>query len=190
VQRYVLTERGKFLIAIFIIVFFLLVPALIFIIRTLSRDSNEPPHNSNGIYQNGEETDDHDDIQGIPPESTPELPDDGDKGQEAQDPSLSGPESFDLDAGTMVFLFTPQLQNALDESTISAIGELLTSQKNTNNAKIAIDIPQLPDNDAATLTNAILEAFSIHGVPLSDITFFVYQPDPDTLTFKINISFQ
>ena len=189
-QRYVLTERGKFLIAIFIIVFFLLLPALIFIIRTLSRDSNEPPHNSNGIYQNGEETDDPDDIQGNLPEPTLEPTGEGDDSQETQDPSLSDLESFDLAAGTMVFLFTPQSQSTLDESTISAIGELMTSPKNTNDAIIAVEIPQLHDNDAAILNNAILEAFNIHGVPLSDIIFFVYQPDPDTQTFKISISFQ
>ena len=173
-QRYILTERGKFLVAIFIIVFFLLLPALIFAIWALTRDagSMDAPSDANGIHQNGTGS--------FSPEPTP---------VDTPDPSLDDLVAFDLDAGTMTFLFTPDIQDTIDNHIDTKLGELLTSPKNTYNAKIAVEIPQLSDTETVTLTTAILNAFTKHEVPLSDIVFFVYQPAPDIKTYEISLSF-
>jgi len=190
-QRYVLTERGKFLVAIFVIVFFLLLPALIFAIWALARGaaSTDLPPDTNGIHQNGTGSFTPEPSLEGTPEPSPALPNNNDSESTSLDPSLDDLVAFDLDAGTMTFLFTPGIQDNIDNHIDTKIGELLTSPKNANNAKIAVDIPQLPDNDTVILTTAILDTFTKHEVSLGDIVFFVYQPDPDIQTFEINISF-
>ena len=190
-QRYILTERGKFLVAIFVIVFFLLLPTLIFAVWVLTRGaaSTDLPPETSGVHQNG--------ISSFSPEPSPEntpdssltLPNDDNTGPSSIAPSLDGQIVFDLNAGVMTFLFTPDLQDTLDSDTDTKLGELLTSPKNTTDAKIAVEIPQLPDTETAILTTAILNAFNKHEVPLSDIIFFVYQTVPDAQTFEIKISF-
>jgi hypothetical protein len=191
-QRYILTERGKFLVAILVIVIFLLLPAMIIAIWALTREAETThlPPDTNGIYQNGTGSFSPE----PPPIDTPDpslnLPNDDNNESTHPDTSLDDLVAFDLEAGTMTFLFTPNQQDALDSNVDTKLGELLTSLKNTNNAKIAVDIPQLPDTDTAILTTAILDAFTKHEVPLGDIVFFVYQPDPDVQTFEIHISFQ
>jgi len=190
-QRYVLTERGKFLVAILVIVFFLLLPTAIIAIWALTRDpaSTDLPPDTNGIHQNGNGSFSPE----PPPEDTPDpslnLPDDDNNESTHPDTSLNDLVAFDLEAGTMTFLFTPNQQDTLDSNIDTKLGELLTSPKNTNDAKIAVEIPQLPDTETAILTTSILNAFIRHEVSLSDIIFFVYQPDTDIQTFEINISF-
>jgi len=173
VQRYVLTERGKLLVATLIVLFLILPPVIILSIRTTSGD---------GVSD------------GAAPKATPDLvqhipPIEDDK-PTTNNPSLNGTVTVDLDSGNMVFMFTPQTQTALDSDTTSLIGQLLTSPKNTAGSKIAVEIPQLPDDEAVILTTAIINALSTHGVLLSDIIFFIYQPDAGIKTFKVNISFQ
>ena len=191
-QRYVLTERGKFLVAILVIVFFLLLPATIIAIWALTRETEttDLPPDTNGIYQNSTGSFSPE----PPPEDTPDpllnLPDDDNNESTHPDTSLNDLVAFDLEAGTMTFLFTPNQQDTLDSNIDTKLGELLTSPKNTNDAKIAVEIPQLSDNDTAILTTAILNAFNNHNVPLNDIVFFVYRPEPDISAFEVNISFQ
>lgn len=185
--RYVLTERGKFLVAILVIVFFI-IPLAIIATWALTRDttSTGSPNDSNGFHQNGTGPEILE-----PSTEQPQVPQDGDaNGTAPHDPPLTGTINFDLNAGAMTFLFTPGQQSALDDDTASKIGELLTSPKNTLEAKIAAEIPQLSDNETAILTSAILDVFNTLEVPLSDIVFFVYQPEPGTKTFEVSISFQ
>jgi len=154
---------------------------MIFAIWALTRDTapSEPPPGENGIYQNGSEP--------LLPEPSPEST--PDTSLTSPDTSLAGPVAFDFENGTMTFLFTPNQQDVIDNNTDIKLGELLTSPKNTNDAKIAVEIPQLPDAETAILTTAILNVFNKHGVPLSEIVFFVYEPEPDIKTYEINISF-
>ena len=171
-RGYVLTERGKFLIAI-IIVLLLIIPSIIFIVRA-SMLANAP-----------------DDLSQMPnPDLVQFLPPGNDEEPASPDSSLSGPIALDVDNGLLTFLFMPGVQTSLDENTISMIGELLTSPLNTSEAKIAVEIPQLPDNDAAVLTAAIINAFDIYLVPISKITFFVYILSSDIDVCEINISFR
>jgi len=167
-QRYVLTERGKLLVAT-LIVLLLILPPVILVIRSSQNDSS----------QDAEQ-----------PKTTPDLiqylPTPDSNEPVSSDTSIT----MDVNEGIMTFLFSPELQTTLDENTASAIGQLLTSPKNTNGAKLAVEIPQLADDKTAVITTAILNTLNSHEVPLSDIIFFVYQPDTDIKEFKINISFQ
>jgi len=191
VRRYVLTERGKILVAS-LIAFFLILPSLILVIWVLPRvsSSKDLPPASNGEQQNGSESI----VIDPPPVSTPdpidEPSDNYPEDQEPLDPNLTGVKTFDFDAGILTFLFTPELQTALDDNITSMIGELLTSPKNIDNAKISVEIPNLPDEETEVLTTAIINAFTKHDVSLSDIVFFVYQPKQDEQTFAIKMYFQ
>ena len=171
-QRYVLTERGKLLVAM-IIVLFLILPPVILVIRSSQNDAS----------QDAEQ-----------PKPTPDLiqylPTPDNSKPVSSDSSYDSSIAMDLNEGIMTFLFSPEMQTSLDEDTTTAIGQLLTSPKNTGDAKLAVEIPQISDAETAVITSAILNVFSSHSIPLSDIIFFVYQPDEDIKTFKINISFQ
>jgi len=190
-QRYIITERGKLLIAI-LIIFVLFLTALILVIWLLTRDisteipvigSSDLPQNSLGLSAS---------------ESTPEIPYDspqvspgGDcNGSLSPDSSLAGPIAFDLDAGLLTFLFTPDTQDALGEDTVSMIGELLKSPKNVNGAMIAVEIPLLSDDETAMLTTAVTDVFEEYNVPLGYVIFLVYQPEPYLKTFTVSISFR
>jgi len=157
VRGYVLTERGKLLVAM-LIVLFLILPSIIFVVyaSTQNTQPEEPPTDSSV----------------------------------AQPPPINNDSaSLDINAGKMTFLYAPDSQTTLDENTSSMIGQLLTSTKNTPDSKIAVEIPQLTDEETAVLTTVILNTFINHDVSLSDIVFYVYRPESDTEPFKINISF-
>ena len=171
-QRYVLTDRGKLLIAMLIILFIILMSVII-IGQSLMRfkSSNESIDGSNDIHQN--KTD--------PVSPEPDLENATDEEQ--------APQNNGIDIETMSFRFSPGLQTDLDDETVTKLGQFLMSSKNTKDSKISVEIPLLADDDTAVITTAIINAFNIYEVPLSDIVFFVYQPEPATETFEINMSF-
>jgi len=177
-QRYSLTERGKLLIAM-LIVFFLIIPSIIIVVITATRNS-KPDESLPAEISTEHSTD----------STVPSPGQDNQTGSPPPDSSLEGPISFDLEAGTLTFLFTPEHQTVLDSSTNEKIGELLESPKNTSNAKIAVEIPQLPDEETAKMTTVILNAFLAHDYSINDILFFIYEPQHTTNTYEITVSFQ
>ncbi|MCL2821015.1 MAG: hypothetical protein FWD38_09375 [Oscillospiraceae bacterium] len=180
-RGYVLTERGKLLVAM-LIVLFVILPSVVFIVRASSRGTSATgtPHGSAEAPKNTPDL-----MQFLPANEE----DDKDE-PETVTPSLTGPISFDLDEGEMIFLYMPDSQDTLDDATISKIGELLGSPKNTSDTKIAIEIPQLSDSDAGNLTSAVINAFEINHVPLSEIVFLVNRTEPDAKIFEVKISFR
>ena len=188
--KYVITERGKIAIAI-IVMFFLIMPSLILVFWLMTRNSNsnETFTDRSGSIQSNADPADSEQASDAASGSSQESSNGNNNGPESYDPSLTGVKSFDFDAGIMSFLFTPDQQVAIDDNTSSMIGELLTSPKNTDDAKIAVEIPQLSDEETTVLTNAVINVLSSHDVSVNDIIFFVYQPEEDIRTFVINISF-
>jgi len=182
VRGYVLTERGKILVAM-LVVLFLIIPSVIIFIYTSSQNTHhdESPDVSNNIHQNGTEpaSSEHTSETASPPDETQAL----------SNESSADSVSLDIEAGRMTFLFAPETQAAIDDNTSSMIGQLLASPKNTDDSKIAVEIPQLTDDETAKLTTIILNAFISHGIQLSDIVFFVYLPESDEAPFEIKISF-
>jgi len=181
VRGYVLTERGKLLVAM-LIVLLIVLPTIIITVWAVSREMppSEPTTGSDETVQNDSSL------------ASPEPV--GDPTSDAPSTSQEAPDNdtvaFDYSAGTMTFQFAPDSQTELNDSTVAKINELLTSPKNTNDAQIAVEIPQLPDEETAALTNAIITAFADLEVSLSKVVFFVYTPDSGISTFDVNISFR
>jgi len=188
-QKYALTERGRLLIAM-IIMFILILPSLIIVfwLFTQNSSSNESNHSSNAVSQNNIDTTDSESAHDTAPDSSQAATHGDNDGSLSKDQSLSGLRAFDIDAGVIKFLFTPDSQTALDDDTTSTIGQLLASPKITNDSKVTVEIPQLSDDKMAIITTAIIDAFNSLNVPLSEIVFFVYEPDPDIETYEIRMS--
>ena len=190
-QRYILTERGKFLIAMLIMIVLFLI-SLLLIIWSLTRasapeksidGSGDEPQSNISLSSSGPSTEN-------PADSSQASPGGDNNGSLSPGSALAGPTAFDFDDGLMTFLFTPGSQTALDADTVSMIGELLKSPKNITGVTIAIEIPHLSDEDTAVMTTAIIDAFELHEIPLSSVVIFVYQPEPNIKTFAVNISFR
>ena len=187
--KYVITERGKIAIAI-VVMFFLIMPSLILVFWLMTRNtnSNETFTDRSGSIQNNSDPADSEKASEAAAGSSHDPL--NNKEPESHDPSLTGVKSFDFEAGIMSFLFTPELQTAIDDNTIHMIGELLASPQNTGDRKIAVEIPQLSDESTLIITTAIIDAFNTHDIPVNDIIFLVYQPEADIRTSEISISFQ
>jgi len=180
--RYILTERGKFLVAL-LVAFVLVLSLVVLTVWALSRNSS-----LNNASQNNSVSGDSGDNSENPYNSSQGSS--GSTGSESLDPSLSGPIGFDLDEGLLLLLFSPDKQNALDNESVSLIGELLKSPMNIRGTKIAIEIPRASDEDTAKITTAVLDAFSTYDVSVNNIQFYIYEPETNIRTFLINISFR
>jgi len=171
-QRYVLTERGKLLVAT-LIVLGLILPSVIILFR-VSLSDIEPDSQNGGSHLVSDQPADV----GLPPDTglspSPEISNDG------------SVIVFDIDAGAMTIVLSSGFDFILSDYAVSKIGELLTSPLNTEGATFSADIPFLPDAEAAILTSSIIDAFMLHGVVVNDIIFFVYQHENDE-EFNINI---
>lgn len=181
--RYILTERGKFIIAL--LVAFIIVLSLLFIaIWALS--PNAAPNNmsqGNGGANGSDSNPDN-------PYSSSQGSSGGNSGSGAADSTLEGPIAFDLEEGILTFLFTLDAQTAIDDESFSLLGDLMSSPRNIRGSKIAVEIPKLPDEDTATLTSIILNAFADQGVSAHSILFYIYQPELNVRTFTISVSFR
>ena len=135
-----------------------------------------------------------------PPVEPPDEPDDpeepvdpGDPGGDVHPPEPElpeiGPIGIDRSAGTMQFLFAPELQTSLDADTIAMLGDFITSPRNTNNARILVEIPVLPAAQTTTLTLAIADAFSQYGVSQRVLSFETYRSDLTEDSFEVMLSF-
>ena len=190
-QNYAITERGKLILVMFVVLFIVL-PSVVIVAWIATRDlaPKEPDDGSNGAIQDD-----------IDPAASKQDSDD------TPDPAVTQPRSdesgaippgtsnddlpvFNLEAGIMTFLFIPESQTTLDENIVSKIGEFLSSPQNTGDSIIAVNIPHLPDNDTEILTNTLIDALESHEVPLSYIVFNIYQPNPNAHEFEITIFFQ
>lgn len=160
-RGYVLTERGKLLVAM-LIVLLLIVPSVLIVVWLSSRDNTPNDDEANN------------------PDSS-------------QDSSASDNRnmvSFDLSAGLMTFLFSPGSQSSIDDYTAVRIGDLLKSPHNTDTSIIAVEMPLLSDDEAAILTNAIIDAFGKNNISMSDVVFYVYHPETSSSSYEVNISFR
>jgi len=182
VRGYELTGRGKFLVAVLIIVILLTILAFTPIFRGLSRNTppDDSPHDQD-IHQND----------ATPAPVAPERDSETDSCDVPASQNGSNDDSavIDIDAGILTFQFSPASQKTLSDSTLSMIGELAKSQKYTADSMFTVEIPQLSDDDdAVRLTTAIIEAFTSFDVPLGDIILFIYKAESGAATFEIKIS--
>jgi len=186
-QGYIITERGKWVIAILILVV-IIIPSVIFTVRffTLRATINEPQNNLHEEQKTGD---------GISSSEPPEeigsgsdsSPANGNYSSDASLPILTNLISYDLDAGIIIFTFTPGQITSLDDNTASKVGELVLSPLYREETKIAVEIPQLADNDISVLTTAINNTLTSFDVSLNDIIFFIYQPEQEMQEYIIKI---
>jgi len=150
-----------------LVVVLIVIPLIVFAASVLTREIND---NRSGVSIN----------------DTPQSAD----GEMSGDQLQENPEDFDFSDGVMKFMFTPSTQTSLDENTIAMLGAFLTSPQNTENAKIAVEIPQLPDAESNIITTAVINALTNFEVPLSKIIFYVYQAPSGMESYELKIMTQ
>ena len=190
-HKYELTERGKIIIAILVVLLFLVLPAAILAYKAWAAGPQAPPpsHSTEAT--------------GTPPPSLeypPQISEspppngggfnppngypsngngngnghgNGNGGQESSRPPEFGPTGGTPSEGTLTFLFSPHLQNTLDAETLSVLGVFLSSPNNTPNSQIAVEMPKLSGEDAEKLVSAIVNAFAALGVRENKLAFIV-----------------
>ena len=101
----------------------------------------------------------------------------------------SGPTGGNPSAGTLSFLFSPDYQNALDSETMSLLVDLLSSPSSSLNSTIAVETSMLPDNYTQKLMTAVISAFSEHEIPEQRITHVPQPSETAGETIEVNLYF-
>jgi len=173
-----LTERGKIIIAIILVALIFVLPALILAVKAWNssppppdipsqdvQPDDSPPKISDGPLPDGSGFNPTDPVENgeqgsfDPPVDPP------------YEPPAFGPVSIDLTAGIMLFKFSPDHQDAIDEETFKMIGDFLRSPKNTAASRIAVEMPKLPEDDTSNLIAVITDVFASHNVSLEKLAF-------------------
>ena len=196
-RKYDLTERGKIIIAVILVTLIFVIPAIILAAKAWNSSpppedppktevpADPPPVISNTPLPEGS---------GVDP-NYPQQPGNGEQGsfdppvEPPDEPDPFGPVDIDVSAGTMSFLYSPDLQNTLDADTISMLGEFITSPQNTADSQINVELPQLSGEEASELITAITDAFTQHNVAQDDIKYVVSSSVPEDNIFEIFLSF-
>jgi len=191
VKRYAITDRGKLILVMFAVLFIAL-PSIIIVAWIVTRDTT-PKEQDNGLntaIQNDVDLEDSEETPDTTSDFTQTPPDSYDGESEPRDPSTGDPEDLESNDGVLSFMYTPGLQTALDSDTFTNIGNFIFSPYYTEGKKVVIEMPRLPHDDGEILTAELIEVFVLHFVPLSDIVFFLYEPDPNAQEFEVTITFQ
>lgn len=204
---YELTDRGKIIIAVVIALVFFLLPAAIFMFSALA---DKPPDNldpeASWTPPSIVETPPSQTIQSpppsggdfsppevtiIPPETTTDNPgeDVPEDGNNQVDPPGPGPVGGNPSEGTLSFMFSPNLQETLDEKTASLLGEFLSFSGNTEDSVIAVELPLLSAEAKDNVINAVINAFAERGVPQRRLTFIVNQSGEAGDMFLVSLSY-
>ena len=214
--EYELTERGKILIAVVLVVLLLVMPSAFLIIKTMAAHPSQPMENPGmestetpppGLQEqppvisespppDGGGFSPPDNSGGSsPPDDFPPIevsdPTDPDPADEPEPtpPPQFGPVGGDPFGGTLSFLFSPSLQNTLDAGTTSMLDEFLASPKNTQDRLIAVELPQLSDEDAEKIVSALVSAFSVRGVSEQQLTYIIRPDRSGRGAFIVNLSY-
>jgi len=100
-----------------------------------------------------------------------------------------GPVSLDVSKGTMVFIFSPDLQDTLDPETTAMLGEFITSPKNKADSRILVEMPGLSQEDTTTVVSAVTMAFTRYDVARKDLVFITLPTEAKGGSFEIMMSF-
>ena len=207
-RGYELTDRGKVIIAVLLVILIFVIPATILAVRAWAistpppedpRQSAEPlplpaddtpPEISNGPLPNGSGFNPLDPSDQDPPQN---CDDESDLSDPPQDLPSSQPEygqaELNLAEGTMIFVFAPDVHDSLDDTTVSMLGEFLTSPKNTHKTKVAVEMPNLSEEDTAALISALADAFAQHGVTQEKLVYLKHQTEPSERSFEVILSY-
>ena len=226
-KSYELTERGKIIIAVVLIILLLVLPSTILAIKAWAGTApppDDPPvtavplpatpdddlpeipeplpdgSGSDPLEHEDDPTDDPaddeagdptDDPAGQPMDQEPSQNDDGEDGSSdpAGEPQEFGPVSLDISKGTMVFIFSPDLQDTLDPETTAMLGEFITSPKNKTDTQILVEMPSLSQKDTTKVISAVTNAFALYEIARKDLVFKTLQTETNGEPFEDMMSF-
>ena len=185
-NSYELTERGKIIIAVVLVLLLFVLPAVFLAFRAWSRPA-EPPDGLDSDASGGKPPTV---VETIPPqisESPPptgggfsppdiSMPGNGEAG--AKEPTQPpGPEpepeqpSVDPSEGTLSIFFSPGIQDALAAEMSPMLKTFLNSPKNTPDSLIMVELPLLSSEDKEKTIGVIVSAFTLLGVPAQRLQF-------------------
>ena len=205
-NSYRLTDRGKILVAIVIALLVFLLPAGILLFSAMA---DKPPDNEDlepsgasppsVVVTHPTQTTVSPPPNGggfSPPEATggPEATDrpgeDGSADSKAPDkPPGSSPIGGNPSDGTLSFLFSTNQQDALDEDTALLLGEFLSFAGNTENSRIAVELPHLSEDAENTIISVIVNAFAARGVPENRLAFVINPESTAEGSFMVHLSY-
>jgi hypothetical protein len=207
-KKYEITNRGKVVITIIVVILLLLLPASLFAISSCNRKPpsddtlSKPPLPTEDITitepplpTDGSGFDPSDTTDSEPTSSTQEDTSDNSgngvqgNGNGTTDPPEYGPVGLNISEGTMLFIFSPKAQDALDNATVEMLSEFLSSPKNTGNAQIQVEMPRISDDDTTVLLAAVKEAFALYDVPIADIVYVKNQTAVTEDYFEVALSY-
>ena len=226
-KSYELTERGKIIIAVILVILLLVLPSTILAVRAWAGSAPPPDDQpvtavplpatpdddlpeipeplpdgsgSDPLEHEDDLTDDPaddeaddptDDPVGEPEDQDPPQGDNGETGSSdtPEEQQEYGPVSLDISKGTMVFIFSPALQDTLDPETTAMLGEFITSPKNKTDTQIVVEMPDLSQEDTTTLVSAVTKAFAQHEIPRKDLVFKTLQTEAKGGPFEVMLSF-
>ena len=195
-DSYELTERGKIVIAVVLVLLLLVLPSAILAYKAMAGQPSQPPEDQEAAASVDSLPAFTDSPQAAINESPP--PDGGGfnqpyvprpNGQESARPAGSEQSHVDLIEGRLSFSFSPNGQNSLDAETSTMLDEFLTSPKNTPNSLIAVETPQLSYEYSSKLVSVVVDAFSERGVSEQRIAYITDPTVPLAETFEVNLSF-
>ena len=210
-NKYEITERGKILFAVVIIGILILFSTSVVLLGYFSAAPPDGPPLINGSTPGEDDptlsntplptpgsgfdpiTPSPDPTPTPTPTPTPDetLPPggDGDGNGHGGDYPEFGPVGLNLAEGTMLFIFAPSVQETLDDDTVSMLSEFLTSPKNTPEAKVQVEMPNLTEDDTEHLLVAVSNAFSGYGVKVNEIVYVKNNTEVDGSSFEVSLSF-
>ena len=196
-ERYELTDRGKIIITVVLVVLLLFLPAAILLYTAMTSQASQLPENSDS---QASFTPPSPPIETPNPPITESPPPNGGgfnppdvsppNGQEPDRPPGAGQNSVNPIEGTLSFLFSTNLQSALDAETSSMLDDFLTSPKNTPQSIVAVETPQLPFEVFEVFMPVIDKAFADRGVVSNRIAYIADMSVPlADGPFEVNMSY-
>ena len=212
---YELTDRGKILVTIVLVVLLLLVPSVILLYTAMSSQAAEPD-GSPEAYESGipppsaAEPSDIGNTNTPPPTgggfSQPDIsPAEGGDGSDGSDgdgngngngdgrevPPAQGAAQpvYDAERGVLSFYFYPEAQETLDDDTASLLRVFLGSAGNAPGSVIAVEIPRSLAGGGEKAILAITGAFAGMGIPEDRLSYATYSDEESEAPQTINLSF-
>ena len=181
---YELTERGKIVIALVLVLLLLLVPSAILALKAMAIQSSQETENIDTessresqptlVEPSAPEIADESPPEGggfNPPDIFP--PDNSSLSGEPESvkPHVSVQDSGGFTVGTLTFMYSPGLQDTFDAEILSALIDFLRSPGITPDCLIAIETPLLSGEDAERFISVVISAFAANGVREHQLDF-------------------
>ena len=193
-RAFELTERGKILVAVVLVLLFLVLTAGILVFMAMASPSTDQPISDQSPQESLPSPDDTasspiaippppDDDGLDPPVVTP--PDNG--GSHTPRPNGVGPPVVDSTEGTLSFFFSTEFQSGLDQEIMSMLDIFLGSPENTHDKMIAIETPKLSEEDTGTFITVITDALGELGIEAQHLAHIVDPNLPLDVYFEVNL---